>query len=393
MVLSDQDADEPSRSSPAVRIVVQTLEQRICLGHYAVGHRLPPERELAAEFDVSRTTIRLGLDELAERGYLERVNGCRPVICRPRNTARLAHATAQAGISIWISGNPADTGAHSTLQGVQQELSRLGLPLILDGAPTQDGQDSAVRAEAQYLSRLADTPHVGGAILWYLGGDRNLSQLEALRAAGVQMVFVDRRPPDGFQADFVGIDNVLSAYRVVRHLIELGHRRIAHVTNTDRGCTVEHRMAGYRRALQEAGIEFHPDLVFTGDFMERDEAATARTQNRLVDSLVGSPLHPTAVFAVNDYYALSLAGQLHEVGVRVPEDIAVAGFDDLERWIPGTSVLTTVRQPFEQIGAEAVRLLMKRLVMGDNGRYDRVIIDAPLVFRKSTGVVANKTTA
>jgi LacI family transcriptional regulator len=371
-------------ASPAVQFIIRTLEQRIRLGHYTAGNRLPTERALADEFQVSRTTIRRALDELSRNGLLERATGCRPLVCRPQIAQVQTSYKVRRRVGLWISANPADTGAHSTLRGIQQELGREEIDLLVDAPPNHLGLEGAIQAESNFLQRMAVDSACAGVILWYLGDERNLPQLRALRSAGVPMIFVDREPPHGFDADYVGIDNEQSAFNIVHHLISLGHRHIAHVTNIEHAGTVRSRLAGYRRALQMNGIPFRPDLILTGDFMESDEEATGRTRTELISRLLRSSDKPTAIFAVNDYYALSVISSLRSHGVRVPEDVSVAGFDDLERWIPGSAFVTTIRQPFEQIGIEAVRLLLPRMQISAETDYRRLILEAPLIIREST---------
>src|SRR5207248_1783281 len=139
----------------------------------------------------------------------------------------------------------------------------------------------------------------------------------------------------GVEADYVGVDNADAAEQIVRHLLAMGHRSIAHLTNRDRASTVADRLAGYRRALAAAGISYRPELVLEAPFLEPKPDLGGRTDDQVAEELLGLPDRPTAVFAVNDYNALSLIAALRVRGLRVPEDMAVAGFDDVERWTPG----------------------------------------------------------
>jgi len=245
--------------------------------------------------------------------------------------------------------------------------------------PRGESLAESIRSEAQFLERLAEDRDICGLILWYLGGEANRPGLERLRAREMPMVFLDRRPPADFPADYVGIDNRYAAKQVVRHLVACGHRRIAHITNPESACTVLERYQGYRDALREAGIAFDSALVCTGAFQEPAESQYAD----IVARLRTLPDPPTAVFAVNDYSALCLVAAARAAGWRAPEDIEVAGFDDLERWRPGPAMLTTIRQPFEQMGMQAARLLLERMERQYSGFYTNVILDAPLIARRS----------
>jgi LacI family transcriptional regulator len=235
----------------------------------------------------------------------------------------------------------------------------------------------SIETERQFLRRLAEDTDICGVILWYLGGETNLPWLERLRAMRMPMVFVDRRPPDRCLGDYVGVDNRHAASQVVNHLLSRGHRRIAHITNEESACTVAERLGGYRDSLQQAGIAYDPDLVLTGPFQEPEEIR----YTAILERLRGLPNSPTAVFAVNDYSALCLVASAGAMGLSVPEDIEVAGFDDLERWRPGPAILTTVSQPFERMGIEAAGLLLERLDTKNSDTFTSVLMDAPLVVR------------
>jgi DNA-binding LacI/PurR family transcriptional regulator len=243
--------------------------------------------------------------------------------------------------------------------------------------PRGDTLLESIQSEAQFLKRLAEDSDICGAILWYLGGEANLPGLERLRAMKMPMVFVDRRPPNRFLGDYVGVDNRYAACQVVNHLVSQGHRRIAHITNEESACTVAERLAGYQDALQDAGIPFDADLVLTGPFQEPEEIRYTAIIERLRE--LSEPA--TAIFAVNDYSALCLVASAGELGLCVPQDIEIAGFDDLERWRPGPAMITTASQPFERMGVQAAGLLLERMEATYSEAFTSVIMDAPLVVR------------
>jgi len=164
----------------------------------------------------------------------------------------------------------------------------------------------------------------------------------------------------------------------VNHLVSLGHRNIAHITNIEKVSTVGERLEGYRRALSSAGIPYRPELVVK--YSETGYAAVVR-------SLMSQSNRPTAVFAVNDLAATELIDLLREMGYRVPQDVAVAGFDGTDNWGNEAPFLTTAVQPFDRIGAQAVRLLTKRLESGPPSPYRHVLLDAPLAIGPSTSVL------
>lgn len=150
---------------------------------------------------------------------------------------------------------------------------------------------------------------------------------------------------------WVGADNRSGAYQATRHLINLGHRRIAHIKGpATYQCSLE-RYHGYCQALVEAGLTPDPALVVQGDF-ERESGQVA------VHQLFSSPDQPTAVFAANDHMAWGVLDALDDLGVRVPEEVALVGFDDMPTSAHKRPPLTTVSQPFHQMGQRAAELLL-----------------------------------
>ncbi|NES12503.1 MULTISPECIES: LacI family DNA-binding transcriptional regulator [Micromonospora] len=195
---------------------------------------------------------------------------------------------------------------------------------------------------------------------------------------GMPMVLLGERVDHG-PADHVMIDNVAAAREITAHLIGLGRRRIAAIGSqrTPEGASARLRLAGYAAALAEAGIGYDERLVAPAPAWHRADGAAA------VRHLLTTGVRPDAVFCFNDTLALGALRALHEAGLRVPEDVAVAGFDDIEDGRFSIPTLSTVSPDKEGIARLAVDLLATRLA-GDAGAPPRELI-APyrLVRRES----------
>jgi len=178
--------------------------------------------------------------------------------------------------------------------------------------------------------------------------------------------------------DTVSIGNFQGAYGMVRHLAGLGHQPIATITGPTQNIDARQRLEGYRAALRDAGLEANPDLEFHGDFTERSgyEAALELLRQRG---------RPTAIFVANDHMALGVMGALQEAGRRVPEDIALAGFDDITMARYLTPALSTVHVDMLQMGERAVELLLdpERAAASREGRHE--VLSTRLVVRASCG--------
>lgn len=222
--------------------------------------------------------------------------------------------------------------------------------------------------ERRSLSRLAGTL-IDGAIV--------VTPTTLMPATSVPVVSIDPHTgPEGHAA--IDSDNVGGARAATEHLIGLGHRRIAHIRGRDDLASAELRETGYRESLAAAGIPFDPGLVRVGGYQTALSAEVAR-------ELLTRPDRPTAVFAANDISAIGVLEVAHELGLRVPEDLSVVGFDDVPLAANARPPLTTVAQPLHDLGAEAVRMLLDML----SGRTvpSHVQLPASLVVRASTGPV------
>lgn len=376
--LRDLTPNIPNDGSPLVMSVTSELERRIRAGDLIAGRGLPSERELASEFSVSRVVIRSAVRILEQMGLVQCKARCRPIVRGTPGVIPLPISTNRRHISIRLWPRTAEFMAASILQGIQRTPLPDGIRLVVNGQ-SDDHFPAPVESEAAFLREIAADEESAGAIIWYIGGSRNLPGLQAVRNSGQAIVFIDRLPPDGFEADFVGSLNEDSAYLGVQHLIKLGHRRIALITNADHVCTVYDRERGYRRALADAKIPFLSDLVVQDTVDARIGVESALRQ------LLALPQPPSAVFCVNDVIALQVLESLQLLGLSVPNDISVVGFDGLLRWIPGGGNLTSAHQNFERMGHMAAELMLRRIESALPVAYRHVLLDAPVVVRASTG--------
>jgi DNA-binding LacI/PurR family transcriptional regulator len=202
------------------------------------------------------------------------------------------------------------------------------------------------------------------------------------------MVLLGERVFDG-PADHVSIDNVAAARAATTHLLEGGRRRVAAIGEQRRASsgTARLRLQGYVEALSAAGLTVQEDLVLPSESYHRADGATAMT------ALLSLPTPPDAVFCFNDLLALGAMRVLHESGLRIPEDVAVIGFDDIEDGRYSTPTLTTVRPDKKRIAELAIALLAEQLDDGAQAGRDPQEVIAPfdLAIRESTGVVTERT--
>lgn len=260
--------------------------------------------------------------------------------------------------------------AMEVIRGVENVARQEGLSVVLSESA---GRLTPGRTWADQVA--ARRPH--GVVLVLSGLDE--SQRALLHSRSIPFVVMDPAGDPGDDVPSIGATNWQGGLAATRHLIELGHRRIGAISGPSRMMCSRARVDGYRAALETAGLPVAPDLIKAGDFHHE-------TGYRLGLELLRRPDRPTAVFAGNDLQALGLYEAARELGLRVPEDLSVVGFDDLPvaRWVGPP--LTTVRQPLMEMAEAAARLVL------DLGRQDggpsaatRVELATSLVVRSSTG--------
>jgi len=206
------------------------------------------------------------------------------------------------------------------------------------------------RLERQYLGVLATEP-IAGVLL--VPTRERLPALRLFRERGIPVVAVDQRVRDD-TIDAVLIDNVRAAREATAHLIANGYRRIALITGPEHTTTGRDRRAGYRLALQEAGIAHDPEIDLSGKYAEE---AGLRLANGLLD--LAQPVE--AILSGNNRITMGALQALHVRGRRVPDDVGLVGFDDLPWSAPGSVSLTTIVQPAFELGSAGALRLVQRL--------------------------------
>lgn len=207
--------------------------------------------------------------------------------------------------------------------------------------------------------------------------DRSRPHLRMLTRNKVPFVLVDRSV-SGFDADVVQGDSVAGARRLVEHLIELGHRRIAMIAETAQVSTSRDRLQGYLDALGAAGIERRPELVAETSAIDPNGAFDATLR------LLELPERPTAIFAVNNIAALGVAEAARAQSMEIPGDLALVCFDDIEAASRLHPFLTVMLQPAETFGTIAIQLLLDRFAGRVGERRRVVVLPADFIVRESS---------
>ncbi|WP_159501413.1 LacI family DNA-binding transcriptional regulator [Microbacterium sp. 18062] len=329
--------------------------------------RRPTIRDVAAAAGVSRGTV----SRVINGGHWVSPDARSAVEDAIRRTGYTANhharslATGRAGSLAFLLTEPqhllfADPTFSLLLRGAAEALAQRSMTLVLLVAGTPE--------ERANVTHFVSAGHVDGVLL--ISSHESEPLLDALLVAGVPTVSCGL--PLGHQGDLaaVAVDEEGSARAITRYLRDRGHRRVATIAGPDDTPGGRYRLVGFR---QEMGEDFLPELVERGDYgRESGAAAMARLLERTSDI--------DAVFAASDMMAAGAIATLRKAGLRVPEDVAVAGFDDSGFAASHEPALTTMRQPWDRISAEMVTLLLEVI---DGGSPRTVTLPTDLVVRES----------
>ncbi|MFN2297220.1 MAG: LacI family DNA-binding transcriptional regulator, partial [Anaerolineales bacterium] len=253
-------------------------------------------------------------------------------------------------------------------RGAEDTASKAGFSMMLGNT------DESEEKQSRYITALLEKQIDG--ILFVPVGDTP-AVIRMLKRQDVPVVILDRRIT-GAKADVVRCDSDGGAYKLTQLLLSLGHRRIAVLSGPRSISTAEDRVRGYQRAFAEHGMPIQPELMQYGGFTVESGVEMAR------GALTLSP-RPTAIFAGNNFIAIGALKVLQEAGVRVPEDIALVGFDDLPANLTIDPFLTVARQPAYEMGSRAAELLLARLAGTAPRAFQEVVLPTEVEIHRSSG--------
>ncbi|MBE3559632.1 MAG: GntR family transcriptional regulator [Ktedonobacteraceae bacterium] len=368
------EKDPPSRALYSQ--MIQEIRSRILSGDLAEGMRLPTELELARHYQASRGTVRQALGVLVNEGLLERIQGSGTFVRRlPASQNHRQPSLTQQSIGLILS-QAGDELNLDILLGVEQAVKPRGYQLSFAYV------EEDARQMALDIARLRHS--TAGLIIFPLSDTPHDPSLAQLHQEQVPFVLVDRYIPT-LDCDYVVSDNVGGGYRATEHLLILGHRRIGFVSSSRGGLlttSVRDRWEGYRKALREYRQSYEESLVY------HLVPTPVPEPPNVYDEIMTAPDRPTAFFAVNDAVALGLLQAAQRHGLRVPEDVALVGFDDVSYAAHLSIPLTTVAQQRTELGVRAGTLLINRIEGQIVGPPKHIELPTNLIIRQSCGARA-----
>jgi LacI family transcriptional regulator len=335
-------------------------------------------KTIAEQVGVSKTTVHRALANAGRISPETREKILRVAAeldYRPNNLARGLRSQKSATVGLVVIGLTNSFYA-TILEGVESVATESGYSVLIArtlGSPAR---------EVQHLDVLREK-RADGMIIAPASPTQNVEYYRKLRSSGIPFVFIDRYLPS-VDSDYVMTDSFLGAYMAGRHLISLGRKKVgfAGVPGAEMLSTsITERIRGLTTALVEAGLE-PPAMIGAGvpSMTPQEGFAVASIRKFFED---GNRVD--AVLGGNDDTAIGIIKGLQEMGIAVPDDVSVVGFDDLDIAPYVQPALTTVRQPAREMGEEALRLLLERMSADPNTPFKHVLLLPELVVRESCG--------
>jgi GntR family transcriptional regulator, arabinose operon transcriptional repressor len=355
------------------RKLADVLRQHINEGSLHEGGRLATEFELSTIYGVSRGTVRQALGLLETEGLIKRVPGLGTFI-RSNQIAEARKVIQPHSIGL-ITPFAQDQLCLNILLGAESAVKFRGYHIVFNHSR------ESLEEEKEDIARLRATG-VAGIIIFPVSNCEYDEAIWQLRDEHFPYILVDRYFPN-LDSDYVVSDNFGGGYRATEHLIILGYDEIAFIycTLADfRTTSVRDRFQGYQKALADYQIKFNPEWV-----VAIDEISSGNEDNSACYiPYLERPHRPVAHFVVNDSTAIDLLVAAARLGIKIPENLAVVGFDNLKVGAQVQYPLTTVSQSLFDLGGKSAHLLIDR-IEGRHGPPEHIVLPTGLVVRESCG--------
>lgn len=363
---------------PLYQMIVDYFHNEFSSGRLLPGHQLPTELEISAQFDVSRITVIRAFKELEHAGMIYRVKG------RGSFVAEGTHGKESAlpVLSVVLPYN--EQLGYELLTGVEKVCEQAGLYVTFHNSHGDPEREKEIIAKLRH-------DHVRGIIVYPCSSLMNIELFSDMIIRRFPFVIIDRNI-QGLETPLVISNHYQGSYAAAQHLIQLGHRHIAFVgAAMKQFFSISERYRGYCQALIDGGISVKSDWLID-DFWEWPEVRLDKAEDRsaamsasadiVLKRLLALEQRPTALVVVNDMTAMYMIKAALHMGISIPGELSVTGFDNLSFAEHLEVPLTTVEQNFAAMGERAAEMLVQ---YKPGNRPVTTILDTALIVRSSTG--------
>ncbi|MBN2658967.1 MAG: GntR family transcriptional regulator [Spirochaetales bacterium] len=357
---------------PLYEQLADVLRSKIKTGEIKENEKIEPEVDIADKLKVSRGTVRQALDILVNEGLLKRIQGKGTFVTK----AYTSKTSQLIGVLVPYLQDPF---VLDIIRGIESHLHQNGYGMLLGHS---EG-DPAI--EESQLKRMRDE-QVLGIILFPIDESNNTVHITEIIPENLPVVVLDRKLST-IKSDFVGANNHQGAFDIVSYLLGKGHKRICCVTTKSRPSSVNERIKGYEDAMKNSGL--FPLVAIEVEHKPGQETQSIPQYEdeelEIIRRIMSMDDHPTAIFCINDFLAIGVIQFLKKNGYEIPDDVAVAGFDNIQSASLPFVELSTVQQARDEIGGQAARFILDRIGEEDPRKPEReVLIPTQMIIRKST---------
>ncbi|MEO8610169.1 MAG: GntR family transcriptional regulator [Chloroflexota bacterium] len=357
------------------------LRQLIISGRWPGGTRIPSENEITHQFTISRSTVRLALQQTELEGLIERLPG------KGTFVSNVPRTESQSRLIAFVTSDFDAENHLLMLNGAEREAKARGYQIIFSTSQNQE-------EELAILQRIK-ADNIAGLLIWSNAKASQPSPQNVIRyqQVNVPVVLMDRKI-HGLDCDFVTSDNYGGARAVMQHLVEIGHQHIVFLSHHEMQLLpVVERYRAYCDVLGESGLATsNPWMIgIPGDEIGASHARQASLDPKSIelqqirDYVLSAQPRPTAIFALNDYIAVLAMRAMKLLNLAIPDAMSIAGFDDTDLAMHLDVPLTTVAQDPFTMGKRSAQFLIDRLE-GYSGDIHSEIIPTQLRIRSSTSV-------
>lgn len=360
---------DPTSPEPLYRQVARSIRTDILSGRLHVGDRIESHQELSARFEVSLITVKRALAELIAEGLLYGRAG-KGTFVRSSSLRREMPKLQTIGLVLRDLKSPFFS---MVLQGAEGCASRYGYSILISQSSSRLEKEEE---QTRHFREFGASGLIIASMTHQYTANRHLRDLHDSNFPYIVVSYI--LDPDIY---FVGTDHQEGGYMAGRHLLERGYHKIGYINGEEGNAVGELRKEGLLRAMAEAGLRFDERWMYR--LRLRGEWHDYSSGYEIGTAFASATDRPEAVFAYNDLAALGFEQAVLDRGLRIPGDVAIVGFDGIERGEYAPVPLTTIRQPVDAIGAKAVEHLLARI----EGRSIpvRTILHPQLIVRESCG--------
>lgn len=349
------------KANPKYRQLKEILKEQINKGKLKPGDQIPPEEKIAQRHGVSLGTVRQAMAELVNEGLVYKEQGKGTFIAEKKKKK-----TFTIGLLLTDVGNPFFS---QLARSIQEKAHLLKYSVIY-----YNTNDQLLR-ETESIDMLIKR-RVDGVILVPVLKNGEERLMQKLRENDIPFVYLDRYLNEP-ASDYIIIDNLSGVRQVMEYLISLGHKRIGCISAQPYTWTSKQRMRVCKKIVRENNLATENSLVQISNLPDDKGGYDA------MNKLFSMKNRPTAIFATNDIIAIGAYKAAKDKGIRIPQDLSLVGFDDIEASSHLEVPLTTITQPINEMGKIAMKILAGKSGKKDAQKLQKIVLEPKLVVRES----------